>query len=122
MSAMISGPPSSPPGTLVVEPERDVVIGVETGRDNDVQVGGRGDPGDARDVAAQPDHGEVDDGVDAARLQLVEPLDRIGHPFVFVAPCFRIVHRDLGGHDEHVLVHQRDADISGSDRSLSGIH
>jgi hypothetical protein len=81
-----------------------------------------GTPVRARDVAAQSDHGQVDDGVDAARLQLVEPVDGIGHPFVFIAPGFRIVHRYLGGHDEHVLVHQRDADIGGSDLSLSGIH
>ena len=68
-------------GALVVEPERDVVVGVQTGGDHDVQVGGRGDPGDARDVAAQPDHGQVDDGVDAAGLQLVEPLDGVGFPW-----------------------------------------
>ncbi len=105
----------------VVETERDVVVGVQAGRDDDVQFGGRGDAGDARDVAAQPDHGEVDDGVHAAGLQLVEPSDGIGHPLLLVTPCFRIVQRDLGGHDEHVLVHERDADISGIDRSLSGI-
>ena len=40
---------------------------------------------------------------------------------LFVAPCFRVVLGDLGGHDEHVLVHERDAEISGIDRSLSGI-
>ncbi len=66
MSDMISGPPSMAAGALVVEPERHVVVGVQTGRDDDVQVGGRGDAGDARDVAAQPDHRQVDDGVDAA--------------------------------------------------------
>ena len=69
-------------GTLVVEPEGYVVVGVQNRRDDDVQVGGRGNAGDPRDVAAQPDHGEVDDGVDAARLQLVEPIDGIGDPFV----------------------------------------
>ncbi len=81
----------------------------------------RGDAGDARDVATQPDHGEVDDGVHAARLELVEPGDGVGHPCVFVAPRLRVVLRDLGGHDEHVLVHERDADVSGIDWSLSGI-
>ena len=111
-----------PAGALVVEAEWNVVVGVQASRHDDVQVGGRGDTGDARDVAAQSDHGEVDDGVDAARLQFVEPIDGIGHPFVFVSPCLRVVHRDLGGHDEHVFVHERDAEISGIDRSLSGIH
>jgi hypothetical protein len=104
-----------------VEPKRYVVVGVQPRRDDDVQVGGRGNTGDPWDVAAQPDHGEVDDGVDAARLQLVEPIDGIGHPFVFVAPCLRVVQRDFRGHDEHVLVHERDADVGGIDWSLSGI-
>ena len=33
----------------------------------------------------------------------------------------RIVLGDLGGHDEHVLVHERDAEIGGVDRSPRGI-
>ncbi len=57
----------------------------------------------------------------AARLELVEPGDGVSHPCVFVAPCFRVVLGDLGGHDEHVLVHERDTEISGIDGSLSGI-
>ena len=59
-----------------VEVHRHVVVGVDAGGDDDVDVGGRGDPGDAGDVAAQADHGEVDDGVHAAGLELVEPGDR----------------------------------------------
>ena len=54
-------------------------------------------------------------------LSSLSRVDGIGHPLVFVAPCFRVVLGDLGGHDEHVLVHERDAEISGIDRSLSGI-
>lgn len=53
----------------VVEVERDVVVGVQAGGHDDVQLGGRGHPGDARDVSAQPDHREVDDGVHAAGLE-----------------------------------------------------
>ncbi|CKV82424.1 Uncharacterised protein [Mycobacterium tuberculosis] len=53
----------------VVEVERDVVVGVKAGGHDDVQLGGRGHPGDARDVSAQPDHREVDDGVHAAGLE-----------------------------------------------------
>ena len=51
-----------------------------------LSVGGRGDAGDARDVAAEADHRQVDDAVDAAGLELVEPRDRIGLPFGLVAP------------------------------------
>ena len=61
-----------------VEVHRHVVVGVEAGGDDDVEVGGRGDPRDARDVAAEPDHRQVDDGVHAAGLQFVEPGDRVG--------------------------------------------
>ena len=70
---------------------RHVVVGVQPGGDDDVQLGGRRDAGDARNVAAQPDHGQVDDGVDAAGLQFVEPIDGVGFPFGFVAPGFRVV-------------------------------
>ena len=41
----------------------------------------------------------------------------VGHALVLVAPGFGVVLHDLGGHDEHVLVHQRDAEIGGVDRS-----
>ena len=96
MSVMISGPPSSVPGPRSGEGQRHVVVGVQAGGDDDVQVGGRRDAGDPRDVAAQPDHREVDDGVHAARLELVEPVDRVGHALRFVAPRFGVVLRDLG--------------------------
>ena len=107
--------------TLVVEPERYVVVGVKPSRHNDIQSGGRRDPGDARDVAAQPDHREVDDGVHAARLELVEPFDGVGDPFFLVAPGFGIVLGNLGGHDEDVLMHERDAEVGGVDGSACGI-
>ncbi len=110
-----------PARALVVETERQLVVGVKPGCDNDVQFGGRRHPGDARDVAAQPDHGEVDDGVHAAGLQFVEARDRIGHPLLLVTPGIGIVQRDFGGHDEHVLVHERDAQIGGIDGSASGV-
>ena len=105
------GAVQQPARALVVEAERNVVVGVQAGRHDDVQVGGRGDPGDARDVAAQPDHGEVDDGVHAPGLQFVEARNGVGHPLFLVAPGFGIVQRDFGGHDEHVLMHERDAEI-----------
>ena len=114
---MISGPSSSVPGPAVVEVHRHVVVGVEAGGDDDVDVGGRGDARDAGDVAAEPDHRQVDDGVDAAGLELVEAVDRVGLPLVLVAPGFGIVVDDLGGQDEDVFVHQRHAEVGGVDGS-----
>ncbi len=110
-----------PARALVVESERQVVIGVKPSRHNDIQLGGRRDAGNARDIAAQADHGEVDDGVHPAGLQLVEPGDGIGHPLFFVAPSVGVVLGNFGGHDEHVLVHQGHAEISGIDGSTRGI-
>ncbi|BBY23272.1 hypothetical protein MSTO_34770 [Mycobacterium stomatepiae] len=104
-----------------MEPQRQVVVGVKPGCDNDIQLGSRRDSGDAGDVAAEPDHGEVDDGIHAPGLELVEALDGVSDPFLLVAPGFRIVLRDLRGHDEHVLVHQRHAEIGGIDGSARGI-
>ena len=45
----------------------------------------------------------------------------IGHPLLLVTPGIGIVQRDFGGHDEDVLVHERDAQIGGIDGSASGI-
>ena len=95
----------------VVKVDRHVVVGVQPGRDDDVEVGLRRDSGDPRDVAAEADDREVDDGVDAAGLQFVQPGDRVGDAFGLVAPGFGIVLQDLGGHDEHVLVHERHAEV-----------
>jgi hypothetical protein len=38
-----------------------------------------------------------------------QPGNRTGDAFGLVTPGFGIVLQDLGGHDEHVLVHQRHA-------------
>ena len=51
--------------------------------------------GDARDVAAEADHGEVDDGVDAAGLELVEPTIASASRWP-VADAFGVVLVDLG--------------------------
>ena len=106
--------------TQVMEVERHVVVGVKPGCHNDIELSGRRDARDPRDVATQSDHGEVDDGIHAAGLELVEPGDGVGHPLFFIAPGFRVVLGDLGGHDEYVLVHECDAKLGGIDRSAYG--
>ncbi len=93
----------------VVKVERYIVVGVQPSRHDDVQVGLGRDSGDPRNVATETYDREVDDGVDAAGLQFVQPGNRIGDAFGLVTPGFGIVLQDLGGHDEHVLVHQRHA-------------
>ncbi len=104
-----------------VEVHRHVVVGVDAGGDDDVDVGGRRDARDAGDVAAEPDHRQVDDAVDAAGLELVQALDRVGLTFGLVAPHLGMVGIDLGGQHEDVFVHQRHAEVGGVDGSSSGI-
>ena len=108
--------------SLEVEVHRHVVVGVDAGGDHDVEVGGRRDAGDPRDVAAEPDHGEVDEGVHATRFEFVEPRDGVGLAAGFVAPDRGIVLHHLGGQHEDVLMHERDAEIGCIDRSPCGIH
>ena len=106
----------------VVETERHVGVGVDAGRDDDVEIGGRGDSRDPRDVAAESDDGEIDDGVDASCLQLVEPRDRARLPRGVLTPRFRVVLHDFRRHDEDVFVHQRHTEIVGVDRAPRRIH
>ncbi len=63
-----------------VEIHRDVVVGVDPGGHHDLQVGLRGHPLDARNVAAESDDGRVDDGVHPEGLQFVELGDGVGLP------------------------------------------
>ena len=101
--------------------QRHVVVGVEAGGDDDVDVGGRGDPRDAGDVTAEPDDRQVDDAVHAAGLELVEAVDRVGLSLVLVAPDVGMVVDDLGGQHEDVFMHQRHAEVGGVDGSSRGI-
>ena len=52
---------------------------------------------------------------------LLTPGDGIGHSLFFVAPGVGVVLGNFGGHDEHVLVHERHAEISGIDGATRGI-
>ena len=70
---MGSGPPRIGPGSPEVEVHRDFVVGVDTGRHDDVDLGNLlRDRRDPRDVATQPDHGEVDERVDPVLLELAQ--------------------------------------------------
>jgi hypothetical protein len=105
-----------------VEAEWHVVVGVQAGRNDDVQFGGLSDAGNARDVAAQPDDGQVHDGVHSGRLECVQPRDGVGFARVVVSPLFGVVLHDLGRHDEDMLMHERDAQTRGVNRTSHRIH
>ena len=106
----MSTPDGAEGGDSVVEVVGKVVVGVETGGDHDVEVDLLGDFLDRLDVAAEPDHGEVDDGVDAGRLELVEAVDGLCHLRVAV-PTGGPVGGDFGRADEDVLVHERGSEL-----------
>jgi hypothetical protein len=105
----------------VVEEERDLVVGVAARRHDDVEVDLLGDPLDPGDVAPQTDHGGVDDRPDARRGELVQLLHRVRHAVVLVPPLLGVVLLDVGAEHEHVLVHQRLAELGGVDGTTDGL-
>lgn len=62
----------------------------------------------------QPDHDKVDDDIHIAGLEVTQPGNGVSHSLLFVALGFRIILCDLSGHDEHVLAHERDAQVGGA--------
>jgi hypothetical protein len=71
-------------GAGVVELERDLVVRVEAGGQDDVEFDLGGDLLDAGDVAAESKHGGIHDGVDPEVLQLTELRDRVRDLLVLV--------------------------------------
>jgi hypothetical protein len=102
-----------------VEVVRHVVVRVEAGGSDDVDVGLGVHALDPRDVAAQPDDREVDDGVDAVGLQLAQPGDGVRHLGLLVE--VRIVVLDLRRDDEHMFVHEHPPEVAGVDRAPDGV-
>jgi hypothetical protein len=92
--------------------ERQVAVGVDAGRDDDVQVDLTGDLLHPGDVPAEADDRRVDDGGDALGPQRGQLLDRVGDPAPLVPPAaLAVVLHVLGGQHEDVLVHQGDAEV-----------
>jgi hypothetical protein len=59
------------------------------------------------DVPADAQDGQIDDGVDPARLELVQADDGVRHVTGLVESVqLRVVDEEIGVQDEHVLVHQ----------------
>ena len=98
------------------EEERQVVVGVEPGGRDDVDVHLLVDAGDAADVAAQPDDRRVDDGVDAALLEFLQAGDGVRNLLLLV-PQGRVVLADLLVEHEDVLVHEHGAERTRGHRT-----
>ncbi len=105
-----------------VKEERDIVVGVDPGGDYDVQFRPGRHALDARNITSKAHHGEIHDGLHAARMQLIHAHDSVLDALFFVAPGLRIILHDLGGQHEDVLVHQRDAELPGIDRSANCLY
>jgi hypothetical protein len=107
------------PRSLKVQVQRHVVVRVDPGGHNDVDVGPLVDPLHAGNIASETDHGGIDDRVDAGLVQGVQLGDRVGDSGVLV-PQLRIVLADLLTEHEDVLVHEHAAEVGGVDGSAHG--
>src|ERR1035437_5812451 len=107
----------------VMEEERHVAIGVTTGGHHNVEIGHLGgDALNAGDVAAEPDDCRVDDGAHPPTGQLVELLDGVVHPGVFVAPFVGIVLLHVGSEHKDVLVHVGATECGAIDGTSDGLN
>ena len=96
------------------------VEGIQPGCDHDVQVDLGCDPRYARDVAAKPDRGGIQNGVDPGLLEFVEPGDGVRNTNLLIAPLVWVVLLNLGGDHEDMFVHQNSAKVRGFDRPGRG--
>ena len=98
---------------------RQLEEGVDPGCDHDVEVDLGVDPLDARDVPAEAERRGVDESLDAAVAQPLQLRDRVGNPHLLVpvarAPDVAEVDERLRVEHEHVLVHQRRAEVDEVD-------
>jgi len=106
------------------EVRRHVGEHVHAGRDDDVEAGALDDALDPGHVSPEPDHGQVDDRVDAGGLQRDQLLARLS-AVAFLVPHPGHVRRDFGIEDDYVLMHQGDAerrDIDWAQHCFHGRH
>jgi hypothetical protein len=98
------------------------MVGVNPCGRHDVDLGLLRDLANARDVAPQPDDGEIDDGVNAFGLELIQPGDCVGDAMVFLAPFFRVIQEDLCIQHKDMLVHQSGTELRGVDGAANSLH
>ena len=120
-----------PAGDHVVGPSGQEVgqleEGVDAGGDDEVDVHRGVDALDARDVAAQAEHGGIDDRLDPTGACDRQLLDRVGDADILVpirrgAPYMPEVLQRLGAHDEDVLVGERHPEAAGVDGAADGLN
>ena len=111
------------------EEARQLEKGVDAARHDDVQVDLGIDPLDARDIAAEPRSGRVDDRADPTVSQALQLRDGVGDANLLVpvarAPGVPVVLERLLVEDENVLVHERRTEVGEPDRpedGLDGVH
>jgi hypothetical protein len=110
------------PRAPIMKVKRDVVIGINSGRYNDVEIGLGRDSLDSRYVTTEPDHCKIDDGIDASRFELIQASNRIRDPFLFVSPRLGVVLHDFSRKHKHMLVHERHTYLRRIDGASDGIH
>ena len=111
-------------GTGAAEGEvmRQVAVGVDSGGDDDVELGLRGDFRDPWNVATQAEDCEVDNGIHAVRFQLIHAGGCFLDALVFIAPLFRVVLKDFRIQHKNVFMHQRGTQVRGIDRAAGGLN
>src|SRR5882672_5332238 len=105
----------------IVKEEWHVVIRVDSRRHDDLNSRLLGDLLDAGNVTAQTDYSEVNYGIHSTRLQLIQSRHCVGDALFLNAPVLRIVFRNLLIEYEHVLMHQRRAQLRRVDRTADSL-
>ncbi len=101
-----------------VKIQRNIVVGIDAGGHDNVDGRPFGDLLNAGDIAPETDHSQIDHGIHAARLQLVQTGHSAGDALVFVAPLAGIVLPDFRIEHKDMLVHQCDAELGGVDGAV----
>ena len=116
-------------GRPVAEELRQLHERVQPGRDDDVEVDLGVDPLEPRDEPAQPDDGRVDERPDPGLADRAQLRDRVRDAELLVpealTPGTPVVRDRLGIEHEHVLVHERAAqvvDVDGAPHGLDRRH
>src|SRR5215510_2201994 len=81
---------------LIVKVKRNIVVGIDAGGDNDVEIGLRCYSLYSRNVSSESDDGEIYDCINASGFEFIQPLDCIRDTFFFVSPRAWIVLHDFG--------------------------
>ena len=102
--------------------KRNLVVGVDSGRHDNVHRRPRRHARDAGNVAAEANHRKIHHRFDPARGEFVEPRNGFLNAPFLVTPSLRIIQHDLGGEHEDMLMHQGDAELGAVDGSANCIY